>query len=87
MELEQLDALYGTPKPQDPLEAEPFEQDEQALADIQEAMGILCTVKTMLDYVANPDLVKTITKRERDNLNKVSEKVRRFLATIEPTYD
>lgn len=70
----------------EPIEADFIDDEEQAIIDIQEAITILAVVKTLLDYVGNPELTKRISKRERESMAVVSEKVRRFLATVEPTY-
>lgn len=86
MELEELDRLQPKTSPTEGEVLDPIDIEDQAVIDIKEAILLFATVKTILDYVSDPELVRTISKRERENMTKVSEKVRRFLATIEPTY-
>lgn len=68
-------------------EEDPLETEEQALLDIREAIILLATTRTMIDYIANPALCKVVSRRERDIMGKLSEKVRVFLASVEPTYN
>lgn len=92
MELEELEDIYVKDmarrqgaQPTEWVEDEDPGED-QATLDIQEAMALLITTKTMIDYIANPSLCKVVSKRERDIMGKLSEKIRTFLASVEPTY-
>lgn len=87
MELEELDAQRTKPKEDEEWEgADTIDPEDQAIIDIKEAIFLFTTVKTVLDYVSNPDVVKRISQRERDIMFKVSEQVRTYLASVEPTY-
>jgi hypothetical protein len=54
---------------------------EEALAceDMSESLSILIQTMHLLDYVADPDLCKRISKRERDNMAWLAEKIRVFV--------
>lgn len=91
MELNEMEAMHESQPPVDIagaewVGAEGLDPDEQILVDIQEAISLFITVKALLDYVGSPILCKVVSKRERDTMAKVSEQIREFLASAEPTY-
>lgn len=62
------------------------ESEDQAEADIMEAISLLEEIKTVVDYIKNPNIIKNISKRERDVLGRVSENIRTYLSAAYPTY-
>jgi hypothetical protein len=84
MELSELDeqAKLDLPVANDDYD----DEEEQMRADVIDGMGLLGSVKTLLDYLSDPLLCKTVTKRERDIMDKLSEKIREYLCEVEPTY-
>lgn len=67
-------------------EYEIIDEDEQAYIDVREAIGLFEEVKTVVDYIKNPEIIKSISKRERAVLDKISERMRVFLANTYTTY-
>lgn len=65
---------------------EAIDDDEQAYMDVQEAIQLLQKAKTMLDYFGDSDMIKTITKRERDSIERVSGKIKGYLDNVSPIY-
>lgn len=68
------------------------EYDEDQVEDLMqgdmvEAMEILNQVMHLLDYVADAELCKRISKRERVNLAYMAEKVRVFLDDKQDYYE
>lgn len=86
MDIEELDRTGGESKPLSNTQDVPSDDSNQMFTDIQEAITLFSTVRTLLDYISNTDLCKTVSRREREIMGKVSEKVRVFLASTEPTY-
>lgn len=55
--------------------------------DIQDAIGILRKCMHLLDYVSDTDLCKSVTKRERETMGRLSEMVREYLEEVDQHYD
>ena len=47
--------------------------------DLHESFSLLRKVKTLLDYVGNVELCKTLSKKERVTMIKVSSQISSFL--------
>lgn len=91
MDAESFERMAERNKPKKPegpewVDAEVFDQEDQAVSDMQEAIRILITMKTLIDYVGNPDLCRSLSRRERTILEKVSTRVGNFLGSVVPTY-
>ena len=76
MDAEEFEAKYqnaGTP--------DEFDQGEEVLMenDLHESFSLLRKVKTLLDYVGNVELCKTLSKKERVTMIKVSSQISSFL--------
>jgi hypothetical protein len=61
-------------------------EDEQMLCDLQEAIILIKRAKTLIDYVGEPELCKTISKRERLSMVKLSGKLEAYVNSIESSY-
>ena len=55
--------------------------------DILDGISLLGKVKTLLDYVGNAELCKTLTKRERVTMAKVSSDVGDYLDSVTSNYE
>lgn len=55
--------------------------------DIIDGIALLTKVKTLLDYVSNVELCKTVTKREREVMAKVSAEVEEYLDSVSDNYE
>jgi len=65
----------------------PFEADEeQLMTDINEALILIKRSKTLIDYISDPELCKTMSKRERLSMLKLSGKLAEYVSSIEGTY-
>ena len=69
------------------LESDEFGPDEADIAqDILDALSLLSKCMHLLDYLSDPDLCKSVTKRERDSMSRLSESVRTYLDAVEGNY-
>lgn len=65
-----------------------FEPDEQSMFnDILDSLDLLRKCMHLLDYLSDPDLCKSVTKRERDTMARLSESVDEFLDDAETKYE
>ena len=62
------------------------EEEDLLLQDILDAMSLLNKCMRLLDYMSDADLCKTITKRERENMSRLSEQVKAYLDEVEGNY-
>lgn len=62
-------------------------QDEQIMADLQEAFDLIHRAKTMLDYISDPQLCKTISKRERETMTRLSGNLADYLNETAESYN
>lgn len=67
-------------------EWEESEDDDQVLIDLNDARILLEKCKTLLCYVADPDLCKSVTQRERTSMERMKEKIGGFLTEMDKTY-
>lgn len=89
MDLTELEAVAKKTTTESGLEVDEFSDDgEDALMlhDISEAMSLLTKCLHLFDYVGDTDLCKSVTKRERESMSRLSEQVREFLDEVEPNY-
>jgi predicted transcriptional regulator len=63
-----------------------IDADEQAYMDVQEALRLFKTAKTLLDYLGDGDLIRTISEKERKTINKVAEKLGTYIENVSPMY-
>jgi len=62
--------------------------DELAIAnDVIAALSLLKKSMHLLDYMGDSDLCKTITKRERETMSRVSDSIREFLDDVGSHYE
>ena len=90
MEPEEFEEQYAKNSgPKGPDEDFPDDGQEELLIqqDILDAISLLGKVKTLLDYVGNVELCKTLTKRERATMAKVSVQVGEYLDEVIPNYE
>lgn len=86
MEPEEFEEKYAKKAEE---EFEDTEGQEELLIrqDILDAISLLGKVKTLLDYVGNVELCKTLTKRERETMAKISVQVGDYLDNVTPNYE
>lgn len=66
---------------------EGFEIDEeQLMTDLDEGVTLIRRAKTLIDYLADPELCKTVSKKERATMLKLSEKIGEYVGGIEANY-
>lgn len=73
----------------EPDEAE-FEDDgieDLQRADMQESIGLLKKSLHLMSYIADKDLCKGLTKRERASMFWMTEQIREFLDDVEDHYE
>ena len=84
MEVDEFEKKYehaGTP--------EEFDQGEDVLMenDLHESFILLRKVKTLLDYIGNAELCKTLSKKERMTMLKVSGQIASYLDETAVNYE
>lgn len=89
MEPEEFEAKYATKKDEEEFPADDTEGQEELLLrqDILDGISLLGKVKTLLDYVGNVELCKTLTKRERETMAKVNVQVGDYLDSVTSNYE
>lgn len=63
------------------------EEDDSVQDDIREAISLLRKSRTMLCYLADPDLCKSLSKRERDAMDRLNTILYEFLVEVGPAYE
>ena len=90
--LEELEEALGKSKVVELVDNE-FEEDpdggEELLAtqDVIEAISLLSKCMHFLDYLSDTDLCKSVTKREREGMGRLSEIVRTYLDEVSDHYE
>lgn len=70
--------VVGVPLPSDA---------EMMRYDIKRALDLLNTCSHLLDYMANTDILRRISKRERMAMGVLADRVNSFIDDVEPTYE
>jgi len=55
--------------------------------DILDGISLLSKVKRLLDYIGDTELCKTVTKRERATIEKISGQVGDYLDSVTSNYE
>lgn len=66
---------------------EPLDDADEINADILDAISLLTKCVRLLDYVGDTDLCKSVTKRERESMVRLSESVKEYLDNVEHVYE
>lgn len=75
-ELDRLEKLTAAGKTTATDEDDFEEADEDpALEHLQKAKELLLTSATLLEYLGNPDFIKTVTKRERKAIDRQVDRI------------
>lgn len=89
MKLDELEKVMGKIKPRAAegsefvVDEEEEEEDDQLRQDILDATSLLSKCMHLFDYLGDTDLCKTVTKRERETMSRMSELCKDFLDGIE----
>lgn len=72
-------------------DAETLDDDEDIenpdlLESLSEGMDLLVKSRTMMEYIADPELCKTITARERKTLMALTAKISQYLIDMDDEY-
>jgi len=67
-------------------EAKVVEENNDDIEDIFEAIGLLSRCQRLMAYMSDQELMKTITKRDRATMWKLSQHVRTYLNSVEAVY-
>jgi hypothetical protein len=59
------------------------EEEHDNYSDLVAANNMLVDCITMLNYMSNPDLCKTVTMRERNNMARFAKKVLDFVNMVD----
>jgi hypothetical protein len=74
-------------KVQDGVIVEEEGEDEDLREDFFEAVSLLARCQTLLQFAADPELCKSLTKRDRDIMWRVSGQIKQFKDAVEGVYD
>lgn len=87
-EMEAAFALCKVNKAKQAEVADDFESEELLIyQDVRNALTLLHKCVHMLDYMADTDTCKSVSKRERDNMDRLSQQVKEFLEDTEGNYE
>lgn len=64
----------------------PDENIDAVISDVHDAMRLFRSVKILLDYLTDNNLIRTVSKRERNIMRAQSEKIRQYLVEAESYY-
>jgi hypothetical protein len=64
-----------------------FEDEDTMIQDIYDSMGLLNQSMHLLDYLSDPDLCRAVSKRERDSMARLSDRIRLFLDNMNAAYE
>lgn len=65
---------------------EPMSDEEMQDLDMRDALDLLNKCMHLLDYLSDDVLCKTITKKERDSMARLSDLVKEYLDVTEDSY-
>jgi hypothetical protein len=60
--------------------------EETMMQDLYDVVVLVKRSKTLFDYLADPELCKAISKKERTSMMKLSAKLGEYLSGIDSTY-
>lgn len=85
MEIEEFEQKYAEP----PADVDESDGGEELLMlqDLHDGVSLLSKVKTLLDYTGNIELCKSLTKRERETMAKISGEVGDYLDSVSGHYE
>jgi len=63
------------------------EVEEQVQIDLNDGLILIKRAKTLIDYISDPLLCKSISKREREVMFKLSMQLGDFLSSTVPSYE
>lgn len=84
--LEEVNALLDV-KHGEVVQEEPVSSEEQAFFDMQESLDLLRQTRTLLQYLSDPELCRTITMKERKAMIALATKVHGFVDNVEDSYE
>jgi hypothetical protein len=65
-----------------------FPDDEETMVqDVYDSMSLLTQCMHLLDYISDKELCPAVSKRERDSMARLSDKVRVFLDNMNVAYN
>lgn len=85
--MEELEAVLARTKDSDEYDDDSGGEEELFSQDILEAFALLRKCTKMLDFLSDVDLCKGLTKRERESMGRLAEKVRDYLDETEQHYE
>ena len=84
MDLDELEATRQNTTPESGDDGEFDPDEDQQLLDLKDAVLLLGLSMRLLNYVGDVELCKTLSKRDRDAMDRVATKIREFLDEVEP---
>lgn len=60
---------------------------EEMLNDLLEGVGLLMRAQTLLTFLADPLLCASLTKRERESMRRLNDKIAAHLSVSKALYD
>lgn len=85
-----LEELKATAKASSVVEAEYVgdeEDEQQILVDLHDAFVLLSRCMYMLNFMGDADLLHSISRREREIVNRLAGNVKEYLDEIGPQYE
>ena len=88
MEPEEFEAKYTKTVDEEFPDDDTAGQEELLMRqDILDGVSLLTRIRTLLDYVGDIELCKTLTKRERETMSRVSGDVTDYLDDMVSKYE
>jgi hypothetical protein len=84
--IEELEA-QALKQPEKEQDFEPEAQDKDLLEDFWEATSLLAKARTLLDFMSDPELCKGLSRRERDSMSRLAERLNGFLDNVDGVYE
>lgn len=64
-----------------------YDEQEEALQDLEKSFELLTKCMHLLDYMSDPVMVPTLSKREREAMARLSDAVQDYMDETQPNYE
>lgn len=78
----QIEELERSPKKVAPPTPPPPDTSDVMRQDIFDAISLLFKCRNLLNFLGDPDLCKGLTRRERESMGRITEKLDNFLVEV-----
>lgn len=64
----------------------PEYDEEELMTHLDTGIVLIRRAKTLIDYLADPNLCKVVSKKERSTMVKLSDRMKEYVSSVEATF-